>query len=64
MSLDAHTHTHTHTHTQRYQQQPYGFARHEEIQAWFESIAPLSENALYAQSLLLEPRGAGRADIQ
>jgi hypothetical protein len=48
----------------RYQQQPYGFARHDEIQAWFESVTPLSENELYAQSLLREPRGAGRADIQ
>ena len=60
----CHMLTHTKISLQRYQQQPYGFARHDEIQAWFESVTPLSENELYAQSLLREPRGAGRADIQ
>jgi len=48
----------------RYQQQPYGFARHPEIQAWLDSVKPLNENDLYRESLAREPRGATRADIQ
>jgi hypothetical protein len=48
---------------QRYQQVAYAAAPLEEVQRWLDTMRVLSDNDLYARSLVCEPRGASRGDI-